>query len=408
MESNWLFFGTLTILFLFVQAFYSMMEMACVSFNRVRLLHFLSQGSKKARWLSYLLSNPSRLFGTTLIGVNVALQFGSECSRRFYAGLGLSPDWAPITQIILVVLFAELSPMFAARRFPESVAMLGMRLIYYSSIVMRPFIWLLDSLCNLITRLFGLPSAPTNYLTREELQKAIEAREERMGEEQSEEFDTLVSNIFGLRNQSPRELMHPIEKITMLSSHAKVKDLKAKLQKKHLPFYPVYHESKDNITGIVYPRDLLRVPDESNLRDHARSPWFITEKNSIFQIIKQFRWNNQHLAVVLSDTGTAIGILTLDAIIDEILTETHPEKAKKHPRVHVDRTYCSDTPIADINKELQIDLTHSDSVVTLEDLMTEVLGHHPSKGELIRTGDFELLVDDAPLLGDKTIIIRNL
>ncbi|MBM3196307.1 MAG: DUF21 domain-containing protein, partial [Chlamydiae bacterium] len=74
-------FLVFTILCLVFQAFFAMMEMAIVSFNRVRLQYFLVRGSKKAKWISRMLLDPTRLFATTLVGVNTALQIGSECSR---------------------------------------------------------------------------------------------------------------------------------------------------------------------------------------------------------------------------------------------------------------------------------------------------------------------------------------
>ena len=133
--SSWAFFLMLLIVSLVIQGFYSMLEMACVSFNRVRLQYYVSQKNRRAMWLSYLLNNPTRLFGTTLIGVNTAMQFGSECARRFYASLHVSPDWAPLSQVIIVLIFAELAPMFAARRFAENVAMLGIPIIYITSFI---------------------------------------------------------------------------------------------------------------------------------------------------------------------------------------------------------------------------------------------------------------------------------
>lgn len=106
---SWRFFLFLIILSLIVEGFFSMMEMACVSFNKVRLHYYVTKGNHKAKWISFLLSRPTRLFGTTLIGVNIALEFGSECARRFYMSLGLSPDWAPI--------FSDSSCDFICRAF---------------------------------------------------------------------------------------------------------------------------------------------------------------------------------------------------------------------------------------------------------------------------------------------------
>lgn len=70
---SWKFFFFLTLLCLVVQGFFSMTEMACVSFNKVRLQYYVSKKKKSALWLNYLLNHPALLFGATLIGVNTAL-----------------------------------------------------------------------------------------------------------------------------------------------------------------------------------------------------------------------------------------------------------------------------------------------------------------------------------------------
>jgi len=98
-------FLLLTLGAILIHGCFSMLEMAAVSFNKVRLQYFVSLGNRRAIWLMRLLQNPTLLFGTTLICVNTAMQFGSECSRRFYMALDLSPDLAPLSQIILVLLF---------------------------------------------------------------------------------------------------------------------------------------------------------------------------------------------------------------------------------------------------------------------------------------------------------------
>ena len=118
----WLLFNILSIVFL---AFFSMAEMACISFNKIRMQFYVAQGSKRAKWLYALMQNPSRLFGTTLIGVNIATFVGSECARQFHSAIGLDPDLAPLSQVIIVIIFGELAPQFAARSYPENVAMLG-------------------------------------------------------------------------------------------------------------------------------------------------------------------------------------------------------------------------------------------------------------------------------------------
>ena len=131
----------LTLFCIMTEGFYSSLEMALVSFNKVRLQYYIGKGNQRAKWINWLLHHPSRLFGTTLLGVNIAMQLGSECSRRLYTAMDLQADLAPLTQVFLVLIFAELAPIFAARRYSEHMSLLGVPLIYISARVMAPVIW---------------------------------------------------------------------------------------------------------------------------------------------------------------------------------------------------------------------------------------------------------------------------
>jgi putative hemolysin len=412
--SSWQFFFIFTLCCLVIQAFYAMMEMACVSFNKVRLQYYISKDMKRAHWLSYLLTHPSQLFGTTLIGVNAALQLGSEASRRFYESVGLSPDWAPLSQIFLVLIFAEIAPLLAGRRYPEHTAMLGIPILYFSSLLLKPIIFSFDLLCRFCNWLIGSPKAQGLYLSREEFQKILEAREEA----EPEEFHKVVSNIFTLKNKIAKELMQPLAQVKKITSATTVGEVRYLLKASYSPYLPLYIQKPHNIVGIIYPRDLLRLKDQVLVRHHARSPWFVTEKTSILQILKQFRRNNQSVAVILNERGLAIGILTLDAIIDEIFgsydqwdsfEEVEPLMHDLSPtqEVLVERSFPGEMKIADFNRQFNVHL-NSRGTETLEELLIQELGHTPIKGESIRIDDFELTVEEGSLLGIKTISIKSL
>lgn len=394
------------VLCLVIQGFYAMLEMACVSFNKVRLQYYVSKKQKRAIWLSYLLNHPAQLFGTTLIAVNTALQFGSESARHFYLSMGLSPDLAPISQVILVLIFAEISPMFAGRRYAENVAMLGVPILYFTSIVLRPIIYLFDFLCSVVNKLVKSPVSKGSYLSREELQKVIEEREEP-----SEEFNTIIANIFTLKTKVAKDLMKPLKDVQMVPSFCTVAEMRRLLLNKYTPFIPIYHPNPQNIIAVAYPRDLLRLPDNWRVREESRPPWFITENTSVLQILKQFQRNNQVLAVVLNEAGQAVGILTLDEIIDEVIGrddtwESLEDPRAQHNSVVIDRTFPGNMLLSDFNKKFHADLS-LEGAETLEELITKRLGHPPVKGEIIRVDQFELEVEEISLLGAKIIAIRT-
>ncbi len=404
MMASWQFYLSMIVICLAIQGFFAMMEMACVSFNKVRLQYYVSKSNRRAIWLSKLLHRPGVLFGTTLIGVNAALQLGSECSRRFYDSLGLNPDLAPLSQVIIVIVFAEIAPLFAGRRYAEHAAMLGIPILYVTSIVLRPFIWFFDLLCRGVHKLIGSPQGAGLYLSREEMQKILEEREE-------EEFNTIVTNIFSLKNKTAKELMQPLKEIQLVPSISTVAEMRSLLTAHYSPYVPIYHKSPENIVAIAYPRDLLRLAENKRIRDFARPPWFITESDSVMNILKQFRRNNQSLAVVLNQAGHATGILTLDEIIDEIFgqADTWMSFGEVVPRMHhvvVDRSFPGETKIAEFNKEYQVNLS-AHGTETLAELIAHLLGHAPVVGESVRIDQFELTVEEASLLGAKMVAIRT-
>ncbi|MES2344784.1 MAG: hemolysin family protein [Chlamydiota bacterium] len=413
MHEAWKFFLILTVCCIAMEAFFSMLEMACVSFNKVRLQYYVSNNHRRAKWLNYLLNRPPVLFGTILICVNLALEVGSESSRRFYEALGLNPDWAALTQIFLVLIFAELSPLFAARRNPEYVAMFGIPVVYAASIVLRPLIWLLDRLCFVINHILGTKTGGGLYLTRDELQNIVEEREEPATlREQKEGFNTVTANIFSLKNKTAKELMVPLKEIKVISSACTLGEMRSFLKSIYTPFLPIYHRRLENIVAIAYPRDLLRLPEHETVRSHARSPWFITENTSILQILKQFRKNNQSVSIVLDEAGLARGVLTLDEIVDEIFGQSDNWSSIEDiaPRTHhvvVDRDFPGDMLIADFNRQFHVHL-EGERDETLSELVTKILGHAPTKGEAVHVDQFELTVEETSLLGAKVITIRSI
>jgi CBS domain containing-hemolysin-like protein len=402
----WLFFNFLTIIIL---AFYSMIEMACVSLNKVRLHYYVSQGDTRAIYLNSLLQNPSRLFGTTLIGVNVAMVVGSECAREFFSALGLSPDWAPLPQILLVVIFGELAPMFAARHYSEHVAMLGARLLYASATLMTPILAGINLISKIANRLlYQTNSEPDLFLSQEELQKILEEHGEEYSQDfDSEEFNTIAANIFHLRVKNATQIMTPLKAVPMIASNGTVVQMRAILKKTGADYLLVYHNNQTNIVGLAFPRDLVRVPNTKRVRDYARPPWFVTENTKAMQILKQFRRNNQTVAVILNDQGAAVGVLNLDDLLEEIIGKVDEGdtgvKLKKSFRL-IERTLSGEMLVSEFNRQFEAELDETEDL-TLAQFIASKLGHVPEEGDSIYIAPFEFEVKEASLLGAKTILV---
>ncbi len=386
-----------------VEGVFSMFEMASVSLNKVRLQYeALHKKKKKAIWVNSLIDNPSKLFGTTLLVVNTVLQIGSEAARRFYESIGLSPDLAAISQTVIVLMFGELVPLFASRKCPEHTVDLFIPVIYFISKVLTPFIWVVNGLSHVINYLFQKEETQY-YLSREEIERAIEEKEKEKS------VEAIVGNIFSLKSKSVKHAMIGLDTVDMVSSHAMIGEVRQVFENNDFSFIPIYHHLMHNVVSIVFPRDLLMIGEKERVIDHGQSPWFVAEDASIFQIIQEFRLNNQSVAVVINKEGKAIGFLTLDEIVDEMLGESNPffQKPKKCKKVAMERTLLGDLALEQFNNQFHCQLTYKDAI-TLNDLITMILDRHPLAGDVVRIDQFEMIVLEVSLLGVKTVLVKTI
>jgi len=391
-----------------------MTEFACVCFNKVRLQYYVSKGHRKALWLDSLIKNPARLFSTTLVGVNVAMMISSECSRQFYSSLGLIPEIAPLTQVIIAITVGELAPMLAARRYPEHVAMLGMPLLYASSKIFYPLLLGIDAITKSFTWLIGQQFHRRSdiFISRDELQKILEQDDSGTPPTGTEDFNIIVSHIFGLREKTAAQIMEPINPVNMIPSNCTVAHMRHILKNSTLPYLPIYHRSYANVVGIAFPRDLIKAADEHPVRGYARPPWFLTQDTKIMEVLTQFRRNNQAVAIVLNTKGKAVGILTLNAMLREIFGKVEAEIAHKTPplffrgRRIIERTLPGEMNIDNFQKEFNITID-AQGAETLSQLVTKILGHIPEAGESATVGSLKLTVKETSLIGAKTITVAS-
>jgi len=408
MASSWYLFLFLALMCVAVEGFFSMMEMASVSFHKVRLLYYSSKKNKRALWLKFLLDRPSRLFGTTLIIVNTVLQIGSEAARRFYESLHMSPDWAPITQTLIVVILGELAPLFAARRHSEQVALFGSPILYFFSRVLSPIIWFLDLISRRINQMLGKEKTANVFLSKEEIKRAFEER--KGSKSDKSHVDVIVDHIFSLKNKKASELMRPLDEAHLVSSPSIVGEVIDLLSWDFVDFIPIYHRSFQNIIGIAYPTDLIKAEGQDRITSFSRSPWFVTEDDFILNLLKQFRFNNQRIAVVLNKNGKAEGFITLDRIVNEIFGPkvefSVSEEKVLRSKAMVERTLSGDMTLEEFNSEFHAHLTHEDAV-TISDLITSAVQHPPSEGEVVYVDQFEFIVKEQTLMGVKTVIVKT-
>lgn len=402
METNSPFFWLgVNLLCIFVQGFFSMMEMACVSFNRVRLQYYLTKSNKKASYINFLIRRPYRLFGTVMLGVNIALQIGSESSRTCYKLLGISPEYAPATQIILVVIFAELIPLAISRKIPEKIALKGAPILYFAHYLFYPLIQCVGGITNMIYFILNIKEETIHStLSRDELQKTLETHHEE------HDFNVIATNIFSLSATSVEQVCQYLDQIPILSATASVRDVCQLVRRHRLDFVPVYHKVKKNVVGIAFPKNLINRNPSDPVVPYLSSPWFITAKSKLIHAIQEFRKNSSKIAIVLNNNGKPMGVLGLHTVFKTLFNTRNITQLKPKPTSLIERTFSGNTPLSEIENELDIIFMDNDCT-TIEQLMLKLLDTPPEVGASIIINDLLLEVKEISLYGIKTVAIKD-
>ncbi len=402
MSSVWLLILTLSCVF--IEAFFSMFEMASVTFNKVRLQYYESQKNRRAIWLKLLLSKPSRLFGSCLIAIEVALQLGSEASRRFYESVHLNPDFAPATQILLVLVFGELAPLFAARKHSEEVALKSVGLVYFLSKMLSPFTYFIDAIAKASDLLFKKSSTTHLYLTREEIQKAFEEQNIKIMRSEREKISLVVSHVLSLKDRKVNEFLIPLYTLPLLPEEMPLQEALVLLKQNYSPYLLLYRQTKENISFIVETQDLFQKDRGLPLSLFGKSLLFQTEESSLFHALKQFQKGS--IAIVLNRAGKAMGLIALDQVLEMIFGERELADDSRE-QIFIEKSFSGDMLISEFNRAYHAHL-YCHGALTLSDLVTFILHHPPSEGEMIHVDSFEMTVKEVSLRGAKTIMIRSL
>ena len=163
--------------------------------------------------------------------------------------------------------------------------------------------------------------------------------------------------------------------------------------------FPVYEGQRDNIIGILMAKDLLKLQraPELNLRTLLRPAVFVPESKRLNELLRDFRSNRNHLAIVIDEFGTTAGLITIEDVLEEIVGEIEDEFDDEDAVSGVvsmaDGSYrvAGDAEIADVNEAFGVQLPE-DGFETIGGLVAHEFGRVPRRGEQVDCGPLHLVV----------------
>ena len=238
---------------------------------------------------------------------------------------------------------------------------------------------------------------------REELLKLLNAAYER--ELMDADALSMIEGVLQVSEMQVRDIMIPRSQMDVIEiNHSPDQFIPFVIETAHSRF-PVVDENKDNVIGILLAKDLLRYyagEEQFNVRDMLRPAVFIPESKRLNVLLREFRANRNHIAIVVDEYGGVAGLVTIEDVLEQIVGDIDDEYDfdEAEDNIILDRTgryrVKATTEIADLNEKLGVEF-NDDEFDTVGGLVVNLFGRLPKRGEQIQTGglNFHVLRADS-------------
>ena len=328
---------------LLLSAFFSASEVAFFSLQPSALRAMRESKGPARRLVAEMLGHPGHLLTTILTG-NILANIGVCALLPGVLGQLFEETYAlpapllfaasAMLSALVAMIVGELTPRLAGERLGAHYAVAAAYPLWAIVWLLNPVCWLLLRLGDTVlkyTRFSNLRAAP--FLTDEELKSAV-SEGEAQGVIEEEEVQ-MIHGILDFSDALLREILVPRPDVIAISEDATVRDAIEAYRESEFSRMPIYKDSLDQITGILFVKDLLqsvaRKELDTPVRRFARPPRFVPETMTIHDFVRDAQQTRTHLAIVVDEYGGTEGIVTLEDAIEEVVGDIHDEEADPPP-----------------------------------------------------------------------------
>ena len=385
---------------LLVTAIFSAAEMSFIAANRVRLRHMAEGGNRTAvRYLDAFRS-PERLLSTAMMGVTIAHITASSVATWVLLPVvgGAAAILVTLALTPIMLVFGEVIPKAVARERATGLILWLFPVIETLGRLLTPLTWGANALVGWALSLVGRQRTSTRqFVSREELKLLLQMEPEEADVTVSEA--EMIDKIFDLGETAVREVMVPLVDVAALPETASPADVVRLIQERGFSRIPVFTDRVFNIVGVVTAMDLLRRGAEApDLRALMRPATYVPETKRIDDLLREMQKNRLQLAVVVDEYGGAVGIVTVEDIVEEVVGEIRDEHDRTPDTVErlPDGSYrvAGRASLEEVNDALEWDLPKGD-FETVAGLVLATLHRIPLVGEVFRVRRFTITVLEA-------------
>lgn len=380
-----------------LSAYFSATETAFTSLNRIRLKTRADDGDKRAARTLALAADFDRLLSTLLIGNNIVNNVATTIGAVLFIqliGPGKGPTVSATVLTIVILIFGEVTPKSLAKERPEAWAIVATPLLRVMAVLLTPVNFLFTQWKKLLRVL--LRHQDDDGITEEELMGMVDQAETEGSLDQHE--SDLIRNAIEFNDMEVSEILTPRVDLEALADTATMEEAAAMYADSGFSRLPIYHDSIDNIIGVLHEKDFYAAycRGVKRLSELKSSVLYTTETARISDLLRQLQQNKVHMAVVVDEYGGTQGIVTMEDIMEELVGEIwdeHDEVIEEF-RKQSDGSYlvaCS-ADLDDLYDLFDMKPSEEYDASSVSGWVMEEIGRVPDVGDRFRADGLEVCV----------------
>jgi len=379
------------VILLLLAGYLAASEASLMRSSRVRVRYLVEKKVRKAQILEDLIEKPESFLPSLLLMVLIVQLTSASLATWLVtrisgnAGIGVAAGTALIT--VMMFVFGELIPKAYASHNSEKVALKVVKTIALLGKALRPVAMVLEGFASAFMRFILRKELTVEAIVHDEGEiKAMVAAAEENDVIEEEEKE-MIHSVFEFGDMIVREVMVPRPDMVAIPIDSAVRDALVVVIENGFSRIPVFDGNLDNISGILYAKDLLFYLKEGKLdqeiKDLIREAYFIPETKRLGDLLKELQRRKVHMAIVVDEYGTVTGLVTIEDLLEEIVGEIFDEYDREIKLIEeiFPGKYGLDARLSidDLNELMDTEIP-SEDVDTVGGLVLKVLGEVPKPG----------------------------
>tara|TARA_B100001758_G_scaffold44818_1_gene35815 strand:+ start:10186 stop:11439 length:1254 start_codon:yes stop_codon:yes gene_type:complete len=384
-----------------LSGFFSGLEVALVGVRKSKVVQLFNEGKKGSKALHKLKMNPSWMMSSVNLGNNLvnvgASALATSVAIRLFGNDGLGIAVGVMTFLILV--FGEITPKTYCNANSTKVALRYAPVLLAFSYVFYPVVKFFEIITRGVVKITGSSYTPPP-ITEEEIKGVIDQglAEKAIEKEEME----LVHGALNFDDTVIRSVMTPRTKMFTLNAKMLLFEALPQINQSAHSRIPIFGDTRDDIVGFIHVRDVLKELEKDKevvtLEQIARKPVFASQEKMVSSLLKEMKGRKTHMAIVVDEHGGVEGLVTLEDLLEEIVGEIEDEtdlkRERGYERIDQDTIITNgDIEIDIINEIFKTKIPEGDDYASLNGLLHERLQDIPQEGDKVELNDLKIIVE---------------